>query len=483
MAEEITTSAANQGGAIGHIVRIVGPVVDVEFAPGQIPAIYNALTVEANTPAGDVKVLLEVQLHLPGDLVRAVAMSSTDGLTRGLEVKDTGNPMMMPVGPETLGRIWNVMGEPVDGKPMPEVKEFYPIHRPAPAYEELVTTTEIYETGIKVVDLIQPFIKGGKTGLFGGAGVGKTVIIQELINNLAQEHGGTSVFTGVGERTREGTDLFIEMTDAGVINKTCLVYGQMNEPPGARLRVGLCGLTEAEYFRDQGQDVLLFIDNIFRFTQAGSEVSALLGRMPSAVGYQPTLATEMGDLQERITSTKTGSITSVQAVYVPADDLTDPAPATTFTHLDAKTVLNRSIAEKGIYPAVDPLESTSRALDPEIVGEEHYEVAVGVQKILQTYQDLQDSIAILGMEELSEDQKIIVNRARKIERFLGQPFHVAKQFTGQDGVYVKLEDTIRSFKEILSGNCDEIPEVCFRNKGTIEDVYAAYEEIKKQEEE
>ena len=483
MAEEITTSAANQGGAIGHIVRIVGPVVDVEFAPGQIPAIYNALTVEANTPAGDVKVLLEVQLHLPGDLVRAVAMSSTDGLTRGLEVKDTGNPMMMPVGPETLGRIWNVMGEPVDGKPMPEVKEFYPIHRPAPAYEELVTTTEIYETGIKVVDLIQPFIKGGKTGLFGGAGVGKTVIIQELINNLAQEHGGTSVFTGVGERTREGTDLFIEMTDAGVINKTCLVYGQMNEPPGARLRVGLCGLTEAEYFRDQGQDVLLFIDNIFRFTQAGSEVSALLGRMPSAVGYQPTLATEMGDLQERITSTKTGSITSVQAVYVPADDLTDPAPATTFTHLDAKTVLNRSIAEKGIYPAVDPLESTSRALDPEIVGEEHYEVAVGVQKILQTYQDLQDIIAILGMEELSEDQKIIVNRARKIERFFGQPFNVAKQFTGQDGVYVKLEDTIRSFKEILSGNCDEIPEVCFRNKGTIEDVYAAYEEIKKQEEE
>ena len=483
MAEEITTSAANQGGAIGHIVRIVGPVVDVEFAPGQMPAIYNALTVEANTPIGDVKVLLEVQLHLPGDLVRAVAMSSTDGLTRGLEVKDTGNPMMMPVGPETLGRIWNVMGEPVDGKPMPDVKEFYPIHRPAPAYEELVTTTEIYETGIKVVDLIQPFIKGGKTGLFGGAGVGKTVIIQELINNLAQEHGGTSVFTGVGERTREGTDLFIEMTDAGVINKTCLVYGQMNEPPGAHLRVGLCGLTEAEYFRDQGQDVLLFIDNIFRFTQAGSEVSALLGRMPSAVGYQPTLATEMGDLQERITSTKTGSITSVQAVYVPADDLTDPAPATTFTHLDAKTVLNRSIAEKGIYPAVDPLESTSRALDPEIVGEEHYEVAVGVQKILQTYQDLQDIIAILGMEELSEDQKIIVNRARKIERFLGQPFHVAKQFTGQDGVYVKLEDTIRSFKEILSGNCDEIPEVCFRNKGTIEDVYAAYEEIKKQEEE
>lgn len=483
MAEEITTSAANQGGAIGHIVRIVGPVVDVEFAPGQIPAIYNALTVEATTPIGDVKVLLEVQLHLPGDLVRAVAMSSTDGLQRGLEVKDTGNPMMMPVGPETLGRIWNVMGEPVDGKPMPDIKEFYPIHRPAPDYDTLATKTEIYETGIKVIDLIQPFIKGGKTGLFGGAGVGKTVIIQELINNLAQEHGGTSVFTGVGERTREGTDLFIEMTDAGVINKTCLVYGQMNEPPGARLRVGLCGLTEAEYFRDQGQDVLLFIDNIFRFTQAGSEVSALLGRMPSAVGYQPTLATEMGDLQERITSTNVGSITSVQAVYVPADDLTDPAPATTFTHLDAKTVLNRSIAEMGIYPAVDPLESTSRALDPEIVGEKHYEVALGVQKILQTYQDLQDIIAILGMDELSEEQKVIVNRARKVQQFLGQPFHVAKQFTGADGVYVKLEDTIRSFDEILKGNCDEIPEQCFRNKGAIEDVYAAYEEIKKQEEE
>lgn len=482
MAEETTTSAANQGGAIGHIVRIVGPVVDVEFAPNQMPAIYNALTVEAKTPMGDVKVLLEVQLHLPGDLVRAVAMSSTDGLTRGLEVKDTGNAMMMPVGPETLGRVWNVMGEPVDGKPMPEVKQFAPIHRPAPDYDTLTTTTQIFETGIKVVDLIQPFIKGGKTGLFGGAGVGKTVIIQELINNLAQEHGGTSVFTGVGERTREGTDLLIEMTDAGVINKTCLVYGQMNEPPGARLRVGLCGLTEAEYFRDQGQDVLLFIDNIFRFTQAGSEVSALLGRMPSAVGYQPTLATEMGALQERITSTNVGSITSVQAVYVPADDLTDPAPATTFTHLDAKTVLNRSIAEKGIYPAVDPLESMSRALDPEIVGERHYQVAVGVQKLLQTYQDLQDIIAILGMDELSEEQKVVVNRARKVERFLGQPFHVAKQFTGQDGVYVKLEDTIRSFEEILSGKCDEIPEVCFRNKGAIEDVYEAYEALKQEEE-
>lgn len=479
MAEEMNASAASQG-SIGHIVRIVGPVVDVEFAPDCIPAIYNALTVEATTPAGDVKVLLEVQLHLPGDLVRAVAMSSTDGLMRGLEVKDTGAPMMMPVGPETLGRIWNVMGEPVDGKPMPDVKQWAPIHRPAPAYETLTTVTEIFETGIKVIDLIQPFIKGGKTGLFGGAGVGKTVIIQELINNLAQEHGGTSVFTGVGERTREGTDLFIEMTDAGVINKTCLVYGQMNEPPGARLRVGLCGLTEAEYFRDQGQDVLLFIDNIFRFTQAGSEVSALLGRMPSAVGYQPTLATEMGDLQERITSTNVGSITSVQAVYVPADDLTDPAPATTFTHLDAKTVLNRSIAELGIYPAVDPLESTSRALDPEIVGDKHYEVAVGVQKILQTYQDLQDIIAILGMDELTEEQKLIVNRARKVQQFLGQPFHVAEQFTGNPGVYVKLEDTIRSFDEILKGNCDEIPEQCFRYKGAIEDVYEAYEKLKEE---
>ena len=480
MAEEITTSAANQGGAIGHIVRIVGPVVDVEFAPGQIPAIYNALTVEANTPAGDVKVLLEVQLHLPGDLVRAVAMSSTDGLTRGLGVKDTGNPMMMPVGPETLGRIWNVMGEPVDGKPMPEVKEFYPIHRPAPAYEELVTTTEIYETGIKVVDLIQPFIKGGKTGLFGGAGVGKTVIIQELINNLAQEHGGTSVFTGVGERTREGTDLFIEMTDAGVINKTCLVYGQMNEPPGARLRVGLCGLTEAEYFRDQGQDVLLFIDNIFRFTQAGSEVSALLGRMPSAVGYQPTLASEMGAMQERITSTKNGSITSVQAVYVPADDLTDPAPATTFAHLDATTVLSRKIVEQGIYPAVDPLESTSRILEADIVGEEHYRVARKVQATLQRYQELQDIIAILGMEELDEDDKLAVYRARKIQKFLSQPFNVAEVFTGLPGKYVPLRETIRGFKMIVEGAMDELPENAFFNVGTIDEAIAKAESMKKE---
>ncbi|HIW75626.1 MULTISPECIES: F0F1 ATP synthase subunit beta [Gordonibacter] len=475
------TNTASAKGAIGRVVRIVGAVVDVEFPPDQMPAIYNALTVDATTPIGEVKTVLEVQTHLPGDLVRTVAMSSTDGMVRGLEVVDTGNPIMMPVGPNTLGRIWNVTGEPVDGKPMPEIEEWMPIHHPAPDYDTLTTTTEIFETGIKVVDLIEPYVKGGKTGLFGGAGVGKTVIIQELINNLAQEHGGTSVFTGVGERTREGTDLFLEMSESGVIDKTCLVYGQMNEPPGARLRVGLAGLTEAEYFRDQGQDVLLFIDNIFRFTQAGSEVSALLGRMPSAVGYQPTLATEMGDLQERITSTSTGSITSVQAVYVPADDLTDPAPATTFTHLDAKTVLSRSIAELGIYPAVDPLESTSRALDPEIVGEEHYRVAVGVQEVLQNYKDLQDIIAILGMDELSEEQKLVVNRARKIQKYLGQPFHVAEVFTGNPGKYVKMEDTIRSFAEILDGKCDHIPEQCFVYKGAIEDVYAAYDAMQKAE--
>ena len=471
----------NEKGAVGHIVRIVGPVVDVEFPKESMPSIYNALTVDGSTPAGNIHVVMEVQMHLPGDLVRAVAMSSTDGMVRGMEVQDTGNPIMMPVGEETLGRIWNVIGEPVDEKPMPDVKAYMPIHHPAPAYDTLTTTTEIFETGIKAIDLIEPFIRGGKTGLFGGAGVGKTVIIQELINNLAQEHGGTSVFTGVGERTREGTDLYLEMTDAGVINKTCLVYGQMNEPPGARLRVGLAGLTEAEYFRDQGQDVLLFIDNIFRFTQAGSEVSALLGRMPSAVGYQPTLATEMGDLQERITSTNVGSITSVQAVYVPADDLTDPAPATTFTHLDARTVLNRSIAELGIYPAVDPLESTSRALEPAIVGEEHYRVATGIQELLQNYHDLQDIIAILGMDELSEEQKLTVARARKAQQFLGQNFHVAKQFTGQDGSYVKMEDTVRSFAQILDGKCDDIPEQCFRMTGDIDDVLAAYEKLQKEE--
>jgi F-type H+-transporting ATPase subunit beta len=463
---------------IGTVVRIVGPVVDVEFAADAIPAIYNALTVSNETPIGKMDVVLEVEMHLPGNQVRTVAMSSTDGLQRGIEVVDTGSPIMMPVGENTLGRIWNVTGELVDGGEMPAIDEYYPIHRPAPKFDELTTSTEIFETGIKVVDLLEPYIKGGKTGLFGGAGVGKTVIIMELINNLAQEHGGTSVFTGVGERTREGTALYEEMTESGVIKKTCLVYGQMNEPPGARLRVGLTGLTAAEYFRDQGQDVLLFIDNIFRLTQAGSEVSALLGRMPSAVGYQPTLATEMGDLQERITSTTKGSITSVQAVYVPADDFTDPAPATAFIHLDATTVLSRSIAELGIYPAVDPLASTSRALSAEILGEEHYRVAVTVQETLQTYSDLQDIIAILGMDELSEEQKLIVSRARKIQQFLGQPFHVAEVFTGNPGKYVKLEDTVRSFAAIIDGECDDIPEQAFRYKGAIEEVYEAAEALK-----
>jgi len=456
---------------VGHIVSVVGAVVDIQFTPETMPAIYNALKIEADTPIGHVETICEVQQHLPGDIVRAVAMSSTDGLQRGLEVVDTGKAMMMPVGKATLGRIWNVMGQPVDEKPMPEdITAWYPIHRSAPDFPELEPSTEIFETGIKVIDLLEPYIKGGKTGLFGGAGVGKTVVILELINNLAQESGGTSVFTGVGERTREGTDLYLEMSESGVINKTCLVYGQMNEPPGARLRVGLAGLTEAEYFRDEGQDVLLFIDNIFRFTQAGSEVSALLGRMPSAVGYQPTLATEMGTLQERITSTTTGSITSVQAIYVPADDLTDPAPATAFTHLDATTTLSRAIAEKGIYPAVDPLDSTSRALDPQIVGEEHYRVARAVQETLQHYKDLQDIIAILGMDELSEEDKLAVSRARKIEQFLSQSFHVAEQFTGNPGVYVKLEDTIRSFAEIVDGKHDDLPEQAFRYAGTIDDV-------------
>ena len=461
----------------GRIVRIVGPVVDVGFSADEMPAIYNALTVEADTPMGHVSTTLEVQTHLPGNIARTVAMSSTDGLQRGIEVVDTGSPIMMPVGPNTLGRIWNVTGDLVDGGEMPEIEQRYPIHRPAPSFEELTTSTEIFETGIKAVDLLEPYIKGGKTGLFGGAGVGKTVLIMELINNLAQEHGGTSVFCGVGERTREGTDLFLEMTESGVIGKTCLVYGQMNEPPGARMRVGLSGLTVAEYFRDQGQDVLLFIDNIFRFTQAGSEVSALLGRMPSAVGYQPTLATEMGDLQERITSTRTGSITSVQAIYVPADDLTDPAPATAFTHLDATTVLSRSIAELGIYPAIDVLASTSSALSPDVLGEEHYRVAMTVQEILQAYRDLQDIIAILGMDELTEEQRLTVNRARKVQQFLGQPFHVAEQFTGMPGVYVKLEDTIRSFADIIDGKCDHIPEQAFRSKGSIDDVYATWEKM------
>ena len=455
----------------GRIVRIIGPVVDVKF-DGAVPPIYNALTVEAETPIGHLSTILEVESQLPGGVVRTVAMSSTDGLQRGLIATDTGEPMKMPVGPKTLGRIWNVMGKPVDGKPMPEVEEFYPIHHAAPRFDELTTKTEIFETGIKAVDLLEPYIRGGKTGLFGGAGVGKTVLIQELINNLAQEHGGTSVFTGVGERTREGTDLFLEMSESGVIDKTCLVYGQMNEPPGARLRIGLAGLTTAEYFRDRGQDVLLFIDNIFRFSQAGSEVSALLGRMPSAVGYQPTLATEMGDLQERITSTKTGSITSVQAVYVPADDLTDPAPATTFTHLDATTVLSRDIASQGIYPAVDPLDSTSRILSPEVVGQEHYEIARAVQKVLQRYKELQDIIAIMGMDELSEDDKRTVSRARKVQRFLSQSFHVAEQFTGMPGQYVPLKETLRGFRMILNGECDDLPESAFLFAGTIDDVFA-----------
>ncbi len=467
--EEAAYKQMNRSVGTGTIVRIVGPVVDVKF-DDKVPSIYTALVVDDMTPVGEVHTVLEVESQLAGGVVRTVAMSSTDGLQRGLRVKDTGHPMMMPVGPSTLGRVWNVMGEAVDGKGVPDDVQYYPIHHPAPAFDELTTQTEIFETGIKAIDLLEPYVRGGKTGLFGGAGVGKTVLIQELINNLAQEHGGTSVFTGVGERTREGTDLFLEMTESGVIEKTCLVYGQMNEPPGARLRVGLAGLTTAEYFRDQGQDVLLFIDNIFRFSQAGSEVSALLGRMPSAVGYQPTLATEMGDLQERITSTKEGSITSVQAVYVPADDLTDPAPATTFTHLDATTVLSRSITELGIYPAVDPLASSSSALDPSIVGEEHYRVAMAVQETLQEYSDLQDIIAILGMDELSEEQQLVVARARKIQQFLSQSFHVAEKFTGNPGTYCSVDDTVRSFAAIVDGKCDDLPEQAFRYAGTIEDV-------------
>ena len=469
--EEAVQNYLRRGAGEGTIVRIVGSVVDVKF-DDEVPDIYNALKVEGDTPMGPVDVVLEVESQLPDHVVRCVAMSSTDGLTRGLRVTDTGKPMMMPVGECTLGRVWNVHGEPVDGKPAPRPDEvqFYPIHRRAPHFDELTTQTEVFETGIKAIDLLEPYVRGGKTGLFGGAGVGKTVLIQELINNLAQEHGGTSVFTGVGERTREGTDLYLEMSESGVINKTCLVYGQMNEPPGARLRVGLAGLTTAEYFRDQGQDVLLFIDNIFRFSQAGSEVSALLGRMPSAVGYQPTLATEMGDLQERITSTKEGSITSVQAVYVPADDLTDPAPATTFTHLDATTVLSRSVADLGLYPAIDPLASSSDALDPSIVGDEHYRVAMKVQEILQEYKDLQDIIAILGMDELSDDQRLTVSRARKCQQFLSQSFHVAEKFTGNPGVYVRVADTVRSFAAIVDGEVDDLPEQAFRYAGTIDDV-------------
>ena len=454
----------------GKITQIIGAVLDIKFPEGKLPKIYDAIHIAA--PDGGV-LTAEVAQHLGDDTVRCIAMGPTDGLVRGAEAIATGAPITVPVGEKTLGRIFNVTGDAIDKKPAPEGVEYLPIHRKAPSFEEQSTSTEILETGIKVVDLLCPYQKGGKTGLFGGAGVGKTVLIQELIHNIATEHGGYSVFTGVGERTREGNDLYHEMEESGVINKTTMVFGQMNEPPGARMRVGLTGLTMAEYFRDQaGKDVLLFIDNIFRFTQAGSEVSALLGRMPSAVGYQPTLQTEMGALQERITSTKSGSITSVQAVYVPADDLTDPAPATTFAHLGATTVLSLSIVELGIYPAVDPLESTSRILDPRIVGEEHYKTARGVQEILQKYKELQDIIAILGMDELSEDDKLVVSRARKVQRFLSQPFFVATQFTGLDGRYVPLSETIRGFREILEGKHDDVPESYFLNAGSIDDVTA-----------
>ncbi|MCI5500483.1 MAG: F0F1 ATP synthase subunit beta [Lachnospiraceae bacterium] len=452
----------------GKLTQIIGAVLDIKFPEGKLPEINDAI----NVPLKDGgKLVVEVAQHLGDDTVRCIAMGPTDGLVRGMEAQATGGPISVPVGEATLGRMFNVLGEPIDNKPAPEGVQYNPIHRKAPTFEEQATDTEMLETGIKVVDLLCPYQKGGKIGLFGGAGVGKTVLIQELITNIAQEHGGYSVFTGVGERTREGNDLYYEMIESGVIDKTTMVFGQMNEPPGARMRVGLTGLTMAENFRDSsGKDVLLFIDNIFRFTQAGSEVSALLGRMPSAVGYQPTLQTEMGALQERITSTKKGSITSVQAVYVPADDLTDPAPANTFAHLDATTVLSRSISELGIYPAVDPLESTSRILDPHIVGEEHYKVARGVQEILQKYKELQDIIAILGMDELSEDDKIVVNRARKVQRFLSQPFHVAEQFTGLPGQYVPINETIRGFQEILEGKHDDIPENLFLNAGSIDEV-------------
>ena len=451
---------------IGKIVQVTGPVLDIRFAEGELPALLNAIEIERD----GCRLVTEVAQQIGDDMVRCIAMSSTDGLIRGMDAVDTGGPITVPVGDACLGRVFNLLGEPVDEMPAPKAQERWSIHRPAPSYEEQTPATEILETGIKVVDLICPYAKGGKIGLFGGAGVGKTVLIMELIHNVATAHGGLSVFTGVGERTREGNDLYGEMKESGVISKTALVYGQMNEPPGARMRVALSGLTMAEYFRDvRKQDVLLFIDNIFRFTQAGSEVSALLGRMPSAVGYQPTLATEMGALQERITSTKQGSITSVQAVYVPADDLTDPAPATTFTHLDATTVLSREISSQGIYPAVDPLDSTSRILSPEIVGQEHYDIAHGVQKVLQRYKELQDIIAIMGMDELSEEDKLTVSRARKVQRFLSQSFSVAEQFTGMEGKYVPLKETLRGFRMILDGECDSIPESCFLFAGTIDD--------------
>jgi F-type H+-transporting ATPase subunit beta len=461
------------------VTQIIGPTIDVEFDSGKIPPIYSALTIDETIDKRHIKLTAEVQQQIGRNQVKAVAMSSTDGVVRGMRVVDTGKPISVPVGKETLGRIFNVLGEPVDGlAAVPASVPRRPIHREPPLFDALEPKTEIFETGIKVVDLLAPYVKGGKTGLFGGAGVGKTVIIMELINNIASQHGGLSVFCGVGERTREGNDLYLEMKESGVLSKTCLMYGQMNEPPGARLRVGLSGLTMAEYFRDEsGQDVLLFIDNIFRFSQAGSEVSALLGRMPSAVGYQPTLGTEMGELQERITSTRKGSITSVQAIYVPADDLTDPAPATAFTHLDATTVLSRQIAELGIYPAVDPLDSTSRVMDPNVIGEEHYEVAQSVKKVLQRYKELQDIIAILGMDELSEDDKALVTRARKIQKFLSQPFFVAQAFTGFEGKYVKLADTIRSFKEVVAGNYDHLPEQAFAYVGGIEEAVAKAKEI------
>jgi len=471
------TQTNGKGDNVGSIIQVIGPTVDVRFAPEHLPPILNALRIEY--PEQDIHLTVEVALHIGDEVVRCVAMSSTDGLVRDMKAVDTGGPIRVPVGRQTLGRVFNLLGEPIDqGPPVKEPELKLPIHRAPPTFEEQETVARIFETGIKVVDLLAPYAKGGKIGLFGGAGLGKTVILQELIRNIATEHGGFSVFSGVGERTREGNDLWLEMKESGVIEKTVMVFGQMNEPPGARLRVGLTGVTMAEYFRDQeNQDVLFFVDNIFRFVQAGSEVSALLGRMPSAVGYQPTLSTEMGALQERITSTKRGSITSVQAIYVPADDLTDPAPATTFTHLDATTVLSRRISELGIYPAVDPLDSTSRILDPHVVGEEHYNLARAVQKVLQRYKDLQDIIAILGIDELSEDDKVIVSRARKIQRFLSQPFFVAEPFTGQQGRYVKLEDTIRSFKMIVEGKCDHIPEQAFYMVGTIDEVFQKAEQM------
>ena len=459
---------------VGKVVQVIGPVVDIKFDSDSLPNIYNEIKIDM----GDHVLAVEVEQHMGDDIVRTIAMESTDGLKRGVKAVDTGKPISVPVGKNVLGRLFNVLGNPIDNCGPVESEEYYPIHRPAPSFKEQSLEPEMFETGIKVIDLIAPYQKGGKIGLFGGAGVGKTVLIQELINNIAKEHGGLSVFTGVGERSREGNDLYHEMMDSGVIYKTAIVFGLMNESPGARMRVSLTGLTMAEYFRDQGQDVLLFIDNIFRFTQAGSEVSALLGRIPSAVGYQPTLATEMGALEERITSTKDGSITSVQAVYVPADDLTDPAPATTFTHLDATTVLSRSISELGIYPAVDPLESSSRILDPRIVGKEHYDVAIQVKHILERYKELQDIIAILGIDELSDEDKAIVNRARKVQRFLSQPFTVGEQFTGMPGKYVPIKETIRGFKEILEGKHDDLPESAFLFAGTIEDVIQKANKIK-----